>query len=455
MMAQLRETLNEDNFRTFNSITALHKTKLQNISPQFFRDNRYTVNPNFGRTPNVLPHIGTYIMTQSMRYDGSQEFRVTSPQEARLRGTIGGNWFYTRTPGNSTGGFQTGATGIIAQQTREVTSTPAVFGGIYYDIAENLTVSAEARYQWDKITSQQKTPALGRLFSETFKSFSPRLTIDYKYAEDSLAYVLWSRGYRPGGFNATLINADPVVLTQLAVLGAFPNYLQEKMDNFEIGLKSTWLDNRVRTRIAAYHAPWRNGQVSQSLNINTQAGGVLVAMVTTNVGAVDLHGIEAEAEAQITDQLNIRANFNWQASKVKDYVSAITIRINGSDKVNGKSFPKAPQMVWTVSPTYTDTLSGDWDWYVRGDWKYRGKYYADVSNVAWISPSNIFDLHLGIKNESLTLEVYGMNLTDDMHFQTAQQGNHTLCCLGASTVNGLQLYLPDKRQFGAKASYKF
>ena len=438
------------------SHTALHKTQVGNIAPQFFRDNRYTVNPNFGRVANVLPYLGTYLMQQNYVYDGSQELRITSPQDARLRGTLGGIWFYTRTPGTSSGGFQPASVGVVNPMARASASTPAIFGGLYYDISDVLTLSAEARYQWDNIKSQNVAPLpVGPLSQAQFTSFSPRITIDYKYAPNSLVYALWSRGYRPGGFNPNLIGQEAFVLNQLAVLGATENFLQEKLDNYEIGWKATWAGNRVRTRFAGYYDLWRNGQVSQSLNVNRSNGGVLVAMVTTNVGGVDLYGVEAEGEAQITDKLNLKVNFNWAASKIKNYVSAISIRINGSDQVNGKSFPKAPVLAWAVTPTYTDHLSGDWDWFARLDWRHRGKYYADVTNVAWIGAANYLDLHLGVKNENLTLEIYGTNLNEDKHFLTAQQGNDSLCCAAATNVNGMQLYLPDKRSFGVKASYKF
>lgn len=107
--------------------------------------------------------------------------------------------------------------------------------------------------------AQVKLPTEGPRFESTFKSFSPRVTLDYKYAENSLAYALWSRGYRPGGFNTQLFGQPPQVIQALSVLGAKENYLQEKLDNYEIGIKSTWLNNRLQTRIAGYYDLWRNG----------------------------------------------------------------------------------------------------------------------------------------------------------------------------------------------------
>ena len=60
-----------------------------------------------------------------------------------------------------------------------------------------------------------------------------------------------------------------------------------------------------------------------------------------------------------------------------------------------------------------------------------------------------------IKNQNLTIEIYGTNLTNDLHILTASQGNDSICCSGSPNVNGIQIYLTDKRNFGAKASYKF
>ncbi len=438
-----------------SSIAALHKTQRQSVSPQQFRDARYTVNPNYPRVPLVTPYLGTIAAGQEIQYDGSEEIRVTSPQRERLRGTVGANWYYTRNPGSTQGGFQPATVALIGSQARAVTSTPAVFGGIYYDLIEKLTVSAEARYQWDKISATAKTPAPGPLLQSTYKSFSPRVTLDYKYAPNSTAYALWSRGYRPGGFNTTLVGQPASTLAQLSAAGAGTTYEQEKLDNFEIGLKSTWMGNRLQTRIDGYLEKWRNGQITQTLNANTPTGGVFVASLITNIGAVDLRGIEAEANAAITDHFSVKATFNWQDSKIKQYVSVITLRINNSTQVNGNKFPKAPLVTWTLTPTYTDHLAGDWDWFARADWKHRGKYYTDVSNVAWLDANDLFDLHIGVKNKNLMLEIYGSNLTNDMHFLTAAQGNDTLCCSTGTTVNGIHLALPNKRAFGIKGSYSF
>src|SRR5207249_1919076 len=123
----------------------------------------------------------------------------------------------------------------------------AVFGGLYFDVLQDLTVSAEARYQWDRVKNipyvgaagTQLTGTAANLLANTFKSFSPRVSIDYKFAPNSTVYALWSRGYRPGGFNAALSTspADVIAALRQAEPNAGPTFLQEQLDNYEAGIK--------------------------------------------------------------------------------------------------------------------------------------------------------------------------------------------------------------------------
>ena len=133
---------------------------------------------------------------------------------------------------------------------RNWVSTPAVFGGLYWDATGRLKMSAEARYQWNGIAQQQLFPAATAKLSGRFTSFSPRVTVDFHLANESLLYASASRGYRPGGFNAVLLVLTPFVVTQLSNLGTNITYNQEELDSYEIGHKATWLGNRLRTTLA-------------------------------------------------------------------------------------------------------------------------------------------------------------------------------------------------------------
>ncbi len=440
----------------FSAVTALHYTKAQNNSQTNFRDS--TGVPNTSPT-RILPWIGYYFLTQSENYDASQELRVTSPQDRALRFTAGGNYLNARSPGNLNVSIQPAGLGISGTITRSVIKTPAVFGGVYYDITPELTLGAEARYQWDNIASTAKfpvpAPAAAGTLQAQFKSFSPRVTIDYKIG-GGVIYGLWSRGYRPGGFNNAIVGAAPTVLAQLGSLNVGLAFLQEKMDNFEAGIKQTFFDNRLQGSLGVYYDKWRNGQVTNTLSVNTPTQ-VQQVSVTQNVGAVDLSGIEFTGAAAITEQFRLTGNVNYVHSKILAYVYTPNgTRINNSTNVNGKSFPNAPVgWTFTLTPQYTDHLVGDWEWFARLDWKHRGRYYADATNVAWIPANDTVDIHLGVKDQRITLEAYGLNLNKNYNFVTAEYGVDSICCLGASNINEVRLLLPAKRQFGIRGTYQF
>ena len=441
---------------TFSSLTAINRTKFQNLVMPNYRDDRSTPNPRFPATRGTLPYIGFHSIRQGFIRDTSQELRLNSPTDLAVHGTAGVNYVYSRDPGTRGRSIQPG--GAVANVvTRTNNKTPALFGGVYYDVTDDLTVGAETRYQWDKIFAQAVIPTVAAPLEGTFKSLSPRVTIDYNYSEGSLVYVLWSRGYRPGGFNASAVGQPQSVLDQLSAQAGNNaiNYKQEKLDNFEAGLKATWLDGRLQITADVYYDQWRDGQVSNSLSVNFPTGQRMITL-TTNVGAVNLHGVEFTSGFAVSENLSVAGTINYQTSKILDYVYTPTgTRIRNSTNVNGNKFPNAPDWTWTLSPTYTDILAGSWEWYTRFDWRHRGRYYIDPTNVAWLAPSNVIDMRLGIKDEARAIEVSVTNLTNDQTFTAGTVGADATCCVTASNVNEIRVILPPRRSYGIRATYNF
>jgi iron complex outermembrane receptor protein len=452
----------ERNGWTFSSVSAYHDTKSQNINTPNYRDTRDVPNPQFnvavpaGQPCCRLPYISFHLMNQNVNKDYNQEVRITSPQSARLRGVAGASYLKQTSPGLTNFGQSKSVPQYQGSLTAINSSTPAIFAGLYYDIVKDLTLTAEARYQWDKVTATNTFPTRGIPLTDEYKNFSPRISLDYKYAPGSLLYALYSRGYRRGGFNSILVGQPASVLAQLAPIGAGERFGQEKLDNWEIGLKSTWLDNRVRTSLVGYYQVWSNGQVPSTISFVQPNGGVVNTTITTNAGKVDLWGIEAQGDMAVTRKFTVNATFNWQPSKIKAYnYIPQGLQIRRSANVNGNKFFGAPQLKATISPSYTDHFVGDWDWFGRGDWRWRGKYYVDATNLAWIPPSHVVDLHFGLRRDNLSIEGYILNLLDDRNFLQGEYGADSSSSTGGSIENEVRLLLPNKRTVGIKAIYTF
>ncbi len=476
---------------TFSSLSSYDFTKYEAIIDQEYRDASSIPNPFYPATPALLaaacaapagsaanqpcftqPFHQLTLLNESLTTDWSQEVRVATPQNARLRATLGGSVFNTSAPGGVNMGFQ--ASGRLTQaKTKTRTITPAIFGGIYFDVTDQITLSGEARYQWDHIRQQQLFPLFNPVLSGTFPSFSPRVTIDYKYAANSTIYGTFSRGYRPGGFNGTIVGLDPFILAQLTTLGSNLLFKQEKLDNWEIGHKGLWFENRLRTTTALYFDKWRDGQVSNTVFFTRPDNSTGSATVTQNIGQVNMTGVEFEAELALTEHLNVSASLDYEHTKVLNYIfSPDGLKIRNSTNVNGNQMEQAPAWTWSLSPQYTAPFIGDWSWFVRLDYRHRSKIFFDPTNVGWLNARDLLNARVGFTRDHLRIEAYVNNLTNDKSLTEAVRGNDTLygtsttcppcytaalpvTTRGGSVLNELRIGLPVKQTFGIKATYDF
>jgi iron complex outermembrane receptor protein len=450
-----------ENGYNFTSITALRKEKNHQNSNLSFRDSTGQPNPLFGIIPGVSPTVLWYVVVQSKNRDFSQELRVTSPEDRDLRFVAGANYLSFTNPGGA-GVFGTTPIGdlVLSSTTLRTSRTPALFGGVYYDVTDDLTVSGEIRYQWDKVKRQALTtsqgtliPGGGPLFEETFTSFSPRVTVDYTINDDNMVYALWSRGFRPGGFNVNLAVQPPSVLAQFTDLGVGIAFEEERLDNFEIGFKSTWLDGRAQTRIALYKEFWRNGQTPINIIFTLPTGGVNQITAVSNVGAVNLEGAEFEADFQVTEEFNMSATFGYTDSNIKIFTCGDCLNVYGSTDGTGNRLPQAPKVSWSLSGQYTDRLIGDYDWYGRVDYTRRGSFWVSYANRASVGDKTNVNLRLGIRKDDLSLEAFVKNLTNDKTAVTGTLGPEALFTIASDTE--IRYGLPDKRMFGIRANYNF
>jgi len=437
-----------------SAISAWHSTKFGLMQDQLYRDGRDYPNPNWGRNPNAsAPYQHMAVLNQSMLYDFSQEVRVTTPQDWRLRGTFGANYYKEWGPPGSNPGVS--YSGLIrgSKQDKDV-DTPAVFAGLYYDITDTITVGAEGRYQWDKITQHIVYPNQAPSLSNTFTSFSPRVTFDWKFSSSSLLYALFSRGYQPGGFNTQLVGQPQNILDQVAVAGSNTTFDQERLDNYEIGLKHTWFDNTLRTIVALYYSDWMDGQVTNTVFAVRADSTLQPVSVTQNIGKVNLKGIELDTEYVFNRNFSVTANWNYSDNEIKSYVyTPGGIRIRGSSDVNGNQLDRTPKVSWAVSPMFRGDLNDEYEWFARVDYRGRSRIFVDPTNVAWISPAHLFNARAGITKDGLRLEAFINNLTDNDHIQEGVRANDVL--FSNSQLNEIRVVLPDRRTYGLTLTYNF
>lgn len=452
-VAHLKFDYEFDSGFALTSTSAWHSTKTGSINDQLYRDGREVPNPAYGVRPNTPQWRQFTLLIQNQLYDFSQELRLTTPHSWAVRGTFGSSYFRQWGPKNTNSGVSPAGRHTGSQQKTTI-ETPAVFGGVYWDVTDVVTLGFEARYQWDKIEQQAVFPNVGPLLSETFTSFSPRVTLDYKFAPNSLLYALFSRGYQPGGFNTSLVGQPQSIIDQIAQVGSNITYKQEKLDNYEIGLKTAWLDNTLRTILAVYYSDWLDGQVSNEVFVTRPDGTLLSTSVTQNIGEINMRGIELEAQWVAADGFTIAATLNYAKNEIKSYLYVPGgVKIENDADVSGNRLNGTPEVSWTLSPEYTHALNSDYDWSARLDYRGRGKVYVDPTNRAWIAPVNLLNFRAGISNDTLRIEAFVDNLTDDDNFTEGVRANDVF--FSNSVLNEIRVGLPDKRTFGVSLSYDF
>src|SRR5688572_29851099 len=186
----------------------------------------------------------------------------------------------------------------------------AVFGELSYDLTENFTITAGARwFDYDRKFAQiQRQPEgfTGRTALDGNQSTSEdgnviKLNMTYRFDQDRLVYATYSEGFRVGGSNP---------LKPTSVLPR--DYSSDELKNYEVGLKSEWLDNRLRFNLAAYFMEWEDFAVQ--LEDPTQ----LFQLGFVNLASAEIPGVEADVAFSVNDNWQLDGAFSWNDAETSE-----------------------------------------------------------------------------------------------------------------------------------------
>ncbi len=140
---------------------------------------------------------------------------------------------------------------------------------------------------------------------KTYAGFKSRANVTWHITPDIMAYYTFSQGFRPGAFNRSVSNVAPGP-------GGIPQFTKpngygpDSLQNQEIGMKGTFLDNRLQVNLSAYLMQWNNVQF---LFFNPPYLG----NTTFGINGPDYHvkGVEGQVEALITDGLSVEGSGSY------------------------------------------------------------------------------------------------------------------------------------------------
>lgn len=403
---------------------------------------------------NTLPRaptsaIADVFIVERYAENSSHEARLSSGGEGQFRWTAGANIVQSEGVPSCVAGWFFGPRGFTCRPILEV-ETRGVFGGVYYDFTEKLTVSGEVRYQNDQVS----VPS-GGLDAE-FNDVGGRVTIQYRTDNDLMVFANYARGFRPGTFNSIIVTLSAAEAASLernsgAQLAVEP----ETLDQYEVGVKGTLLDGRLQASLVGYWGEITDQQVQQiGYFVDDEDGLENPVGITTNVGLLDMNGMELEARFQLTEQWLLTGAF---ARNYTEYVEGICNLCVSNGALATNTDHLGNQVNWT--PEYTGSATATWtrpvfggsmDGFVRGEYLYESTKYATEANVFETGSRNLVNLRVGVEAEGYRVEAYVTNVFDDDTYNYVAI-NTDLDNFARAFVAGL----PFKRSLGVRGTYRF
>lgn len=310
-----------------------------------------------------------------------------------------------------------------AQDVTQTNKSWAIYGEGDYDLTEKLTLTVGARYTKDKkssIVNDLPVKIYGSLIEvnpvltlpgnivmakpveESWKKFTPRVSLRYELSDDSMVYGLWSRGYRGGGFNGR-----PATLSAATI-----PYDPETLDNYEVGFKTEFADNRVRLNGSAFIMKYDDMQ--QDLDVPAPGTSTGRENRTINASSAEFKGFELDLTAQLFDGFTLNSNLGYLDAKYKDFFGDIYSTGTAVD-ASFLKIRRAPKWTGSLGGTYEADIGNDASAWITGDVRYIGGHEITFLNNPNLRNGGQFlvDASINARLNKTTVSLFGKNLANE------------------------------------------
>ncbi len=302
----------------------------------------------------------------------------------------------------------------------------SVFGEISYEIMDGLVLTGgirrfdidRGRHDWGSGLLYTGDNVLADFPSNPFSGTGSvyKANLSYQVSEDQLLFFQYSEGFRPGYGMSTL--PDTVVdqcAADLAALGFTSSPTQVESDtvkNYEIGIKSQWIDQRLTINASVFDMDWVDLQTRTFL----PCGWVLEGNSQHGVSST---GVEMESNFKFTDVFLAGLNFSYIDATFQSDEPALIV--NAGDRVQD-----VPEWQASVFGEYNFNVNADWDGFLRMDVQYTGGSYSDFSRLAdgitrdplsKRGSTTLANFRLVFMSGNWDVSFYGRNLFNDIERQ--------------------------------------
>jgi len=330
--------------------------------------------------------VTTVSANPSQQEQYSQELRIASNGKRTFDYVLGAFYFHQtidtqglQVQGRSASAFLLNPTsaggrdpatldGLTSRNTIGFTNTSAaLFGKLTWHVTDRLQIAPGLRLNYDRkdgdyvsvvtngtgtaLTADQRGVLAPQSYRPKFDSWnlSGDLTVAYDVADDIHAYATYARSYKSGGINLSGLPLDAANTPILSSATVKP----EKVNHYELGLKTQFLDRRVTLNLAGF---WTEIGEYQATVTNGQLG--VLRGYLANAGKVRTRGIEFDSAFRPTSRLTAYANGAYTDAKYVRFVDApCPPELSGGTTAAAGQAASAPGTPGGISPQNCD-ISG-------------------------------------------------------------------------------------------------
>ncbi|MBP6457357.1 MAG: TonB-dependent receptor, partial [Pseudoxanthomonas sp.] len=216
---------------------------------------------DFDMLPAKIADVRAYYSDRQV----SNEFQVNYDAGGRARGVTGLyffngdaggqvlNNFYNLSFGDTQGTVNTKSAALYTDWTFDLSDRLKLDAGLRYTDEDKHAIAYNIGYTDATFTRPNGVVAANFNKTINFKNLSPRVSLDYQITPDIMAYALFSRGFKSGGYN--------VRANTTAVPRSGEPFDDESVDSFEVGSKMALLDSRMFLNLSAFHNKYKDIQL--------------------------------------------------------------------------------------------------------------------------------------------------------------------------------------------------
>lgn len=433
----------------------------------------------------------------------TQEIRLVSQSDGPLSWIVGGYYNKTESDGYSKeftpnfdvyaidvwevgGNYRPDSLEYYSVDDTEVTES-ALFGEISYALTEDWDVTLGLRAYEYEVTSRSAVDL--PLYYSVFEGRGPnsivldfgeeqaddngtlfKFNTSYQLTDLTMAYLTISEGFRIGGANGVAACPSNIDEIENQIVCALPReqvYTADTTTNYELGVKTSFMRNRMQLNAAVFNVDWDDAQVAGA-TINGQQP------ITANAGGANARGLEISARALVTDELTTYATFAYTKAELTADAPFLfgvfddqgTPLQNYYDGKDGDRLPGSPERQASFGLTYSTEVFSDQMLDINYGITYQSDVYSTVglrANGEALPGFSVSNFSARLSEDDWSLTFYVDNLFNKYAYTSVRRdrGDMGMATFPEMTPNGTEIlrnyghYLLTPRRVGISFTYRF